>query len=136
MATRSRIAIQNEDGTVTSIYCHWDGYPEYNGNMLVSHFKNRDKVKKLIALGSLSLLAPEIEAPEGHTFSDPVEGYTVAYSRDRGESLDISHHMDANSYFSGDIEEYGYLYTLEGDWIVKSEDFVKPEKVTSILEKK
>ena len=136
MATRSRIAIQNEDGTVTSIYCHWDGYPEYNGNMLVSHFKNRDKVKKLIALGSLSSLAPEIEAPEGHTFSDPVEGYTVAYSRDRGESLDISHHMDADSYFSGDIEEYGYLYTLEGDWIVKSEDFVKPEKVTSILEKK
>jgi hypothetical protein len=136
MATRSRIAIQNEDGTVTSIYCHWDGYPEYNGNMLVSHFKNRDKVKKLIALGSLSSLAPEIEAPEGHTFSDPAEGYTVAYSRDRGESLDISHHMDADSYFSGDIEEYGYLYTLEGDWIVKSEDFVKPEKVTSILEKK
>jgi|LauGreDrversion4_2_1035121.scaffolds.fasta_scaffold60805_1 hypothetical protein len=136
MATRSRIAIQNEDGTVTSIYCHWDGYPENNGNILVSHFKNRDKVKKLIALGSLSSLAPEIEAPEGHTFSDPAEGHTVAYSRDRGESLDISHHMDADSYFSGDIEEYGYLYTLEGDWIVKSEDFVKPEKVTSILEKK
>ena len=27
MATRSRIAKQNPDGTIKSVYCHWDGYP-------------------------------------------------------------------------------------------------------------
>jgi len=30
MATRSNIGIVNEDGSVTGIYCHWDGYPENN----------------------------------------------------------------------------------------------------------
>ena len=28
MATRSRIAIELSDGTVKSVYCHWDGYPD------------------------------------------------------------------------------------------------------------
>ncbi len=31
MATRSRIAIENQDGSVTSVYCHWDGHIETNG---------------------------------------------------------------------------------------------------------
>jgi hypothetical protein len=26
MSTRSRIAIENQNGSVTSIYCHFDGY--------------------------------------------------------------------------------------------------------------
>ena len=29
MATRGNIAIVNEDGSITSIYVHWDSYPEY-----------------------------------------------------------------------------------------------------------
>jgi hypothetical protein len=31
MATRSRIAIENQDGTVQSIYCHFDGYVRWCG---------------------------------------------------------------------------------------------------------
>ena len=38
MATRSRIAIEKENGTVESIYCHWDGYPENNGRILVENY--------------------------------------------------------------------------------------------------
>jgi len=34
MATRSRIAIENQDGTVTSIYCHFDGYLSGVGKLL------------------------------------------------------------------------------------------------------
>jgi hypothetical protein len=26
MSTRSRIAIENQNGSVTSVYCHFDGY--------------------------------------------------------------------------------------------------------------
>ncbi len=29
MATRSNIGIVNDNGSVTGIYCHWDGYPEH-----------------------------------------------------------------------------------------------------------
>ena len=31
MATRSTISIQKNDGTIRSVYCHWDGYCEHNG---------------------------------------------------------------------------------------------------------
>ena len=41
MATRNRIAIENQDGTVISIYCHWDGHIETNGKIL---FENYDMI--------------------------------------------------------------------------------------------
>ena len=136
MATRSRIGIQNEDGSVTSVYCHWDGYPENNGDILVVHYKEREKVQKLIGLGSLSSLAPEIDAPEGHSYENPVPGVTVAYHRDRGEPMQMKQHISPENFFASDIEEYGYLYTLEGEWLVKdggSSKTSKPQKLASIL---
>ena len=136
MATRSRIGIQNEDGSVTSVYCHWDGYPEHNGDILVMHYKKREKVQKLIGLGSLSSLAPEIDAPEGHSYENPVPGVTVAYYRDRGENFNQRQNISPENFFASDIEEYGYLYTLEGEWLVKagySSKKVEPQKLASIL---
>ena len=65
MATRSRIAIENQDGTVLSIYCHWDGYPSHHGPILLENYTTQEKVESLIALGSISSLAPETEIPEG-----------------------------------------------------------------------
>jgi hypothetical protein len=138
MATRSRIGIQNDDGSVTSVYCHWDGYPEHNGDILVMHYKEREKVQKLINLGSLSTLAPEVDAPqgEGHSYEKPVMGVTVAYHRDREEPLQMKQHISKENFFASDIEEYGYLYTLEGEWLVKdggSSKKAEPQKLASIL---
>lgn len=123
MATRSRIAIENEDGSVTSIYCHWDGYPEHVGRILQEYYTDREKVKKLIALGSLSSLFPELEAPTDavHSFDKPLDGITIAYHRDRGEELHQQIHKSKENFFGGEIEEYGYLFTKEGVWEAKSE---------------
>lgn len=89
MATRSMIALKQTgtNGTdyYTSIYCHWDGYPEAMLPTLTSSFANVERIKELLALGDLSALYPSIEKPEGHTFSSPVKGHTVAYGRDRGD---------------------------------------------------
>ena len=136
MATRSRIGIENENGTVTSVYSHWDGYPEHNGKILVNHYKEREKVQKLIDLGSISILAPEIDAPEGHSFEKPVDGVVVAYHRDRGESLQHASHKNKEYFFKSDIEEYGYLYTKEGQWLVKDGYTSKstlPQKLESVI---
>ena len=38
MGTRSTIAIKNQDGSVTGIYCHWDGYVDHVGVMLKEHY--------------------------------------------------------------------------------------------------
>jgi len=145
MATRSRIGIVNEDGTVSSIYCHWDGYVEGVGAYLVNFYTDRDKVKALIDLGAISCLRQEVAPPpvfdtddenvvngekiltkfgvmsRNHTFDKPMEGVTVAYHRDRGEDY-ISPRVDKSldDYFQDDIEEYGYAFTLDGVWLYKS----------------
>ena len=56
MGTRSRIGIELPDGQVRSVYCHWDGYPEHNGRILIQHYTQREDVEKLIAGGSISSL--------------------------------------------------------------------------------
>lgn len=119
MATRSRIAIENQDGTIRSIYCHFDGYPENNGVILFENYKTQEKVESLISLGSLSSLHEEIEIPEGvtHDFNNQVKGITVAYNRDRGEDLSIEEHESVEDFIRGDVEEYGYVFTAAGEWL-------------------
>ena len=64
MSTRSRIGIQNNDGTITSIYCHHDGYPEGVGEVLLNHYKDETKIRKLLELGDMSSIGTEpIENP-------------------------------------------------------------------------
>ncbi len=121
MATRSRIGIENEDGTVSSIYCHWDGYPSHNGKLLVENYQDREKVEALIALGSISSLNKEVSpSSKDHSFDKPMEGVTVAYHRDRGEDYYPPRLNESrDDYFEDDNEEYGYLFTKEGEWLVK-----------------
>ena len=86
MGTRSRIAIQNADGTLESIYCHWDGYPSNNGVILQKHYQDEAKVRELIALGDLSILAPNTTPEGSHSFDKPEDGVCVVYGRDRKET--------------------------------------------------
>lgn len=127
MATRSTIAKLNDDGSITSIYCHWDGYPEGVGATLKEHYTDTDKIDQLLALGWLSVLDAEIG--EKHDFDNPTEGWTLAYMRDRGETgLEANTHDSINAWLSfrgghtstcvhtnnrvyyGNGCEYGYLW--------------------------
>lgn len=60
MSTRSNIAILNDNGTVTAIYCHWDGGLEHNGMILSKYYSSPKKVIELISGGDLSFLVPNI----------------------------------------------------------------------------
>jgi hypothetical protein len=108
MATRSRIAIENQDRTVTSIYCHFDGYISGNGEILQTLYTNRKKVEKLIALGDISVLGDDPE-------------HTTAYHRDRSEDFNQNTHNNVEDFFDeafGAGEEYAYLFTLDNRWLV------------------
>lgn len=83
MGTRSFIAQQTDTG-ITGIYCHWDGYLSHNGKLLRCYYRYPEKITKLIALGDISSLAPEIG--EKHNFDDRPENQTTFYHRDRGEN--------------------------------------------------
>lgn len=123
MATRSRIAIENENGSVKSIYCHYDGYPTSGvGEILSQHYTDPEKVKKLIELGAISSLYENLDIPEGvnHDFENRADGITIAYHRDRGDNLDYEVHKSVEHFFKSNIQEYGYCFTAAGEWLAKS----------------
>src|SRR5688572_278094 len=99
MGTRSIIA-REKDGMVAAIYCHWDGYPSNNGNILQEHYQDDEKVDSLISLGALSALKPEVAPASGeaHTFDDPAKDVTIAYHRDRGEELQPAEVIPADEF--------------------------------------
>jgi hypothetical protein len=112
MATRSTIAKLNPDGTVTSTYCHWDGYTDGVGATLLEHYTDPAKIDALLVLGDISFLREEIG--EQHDFNNPTEGWTLAYGRDRGEEgTEVLLHANIAEWlgFRGDSGcEYGYLW--------------------------
>ena len=84
MGTRSTIALEFADGTVQQVYCHWDGYLEHNGVILRDHYSDPFKLQKLIDLGDMSSLAPNIGTQ--HAFDKAPEGECTFYGRDRNET--------------------------------------------------
>jgi len=129
MATRSTIGVKNIDGSITNIYCHWDGYPEHNGTILNEFYKDSAKIRSLMALGNLSSLAAEIgaEHPFDRDYTNPelnlYDNWCMAYGRDRGE-LDQEAKTHANieqwiDYREGSWCEYAYLWDGQ-HWLVHS----------------
>jgi hypothetical protein len=107
MATRSRIAIENQDGTIKSIYCHFDGYVSGVGETLFNHY-DKEKLEKLIELGDISSLGESTED-------------TVAYHRDRNEDLDFKTFPNVEKLFEDGFdsgEEYIYYLTKDGIWLI------------------
>lgn len=86
MSTRSIIALEIGPNQFKSVYCHWDGYPSFNGIMLMEYYKSLDKVNELLSYGDMSFLGKRINPlSKEHSFNNPESGTTVYYGRDRGE---------------------------------------------------
>jgi len=120
MGTRSTIAIQNEDGTVTGIYCHWDGYLSHNGAILQENYTDEAKVRELIALGDLSSLGEKIGDKVDFNDYGSHKGQCVAYGRDRGESgVEAATHDNWTALLDNFGQEYDYLFTPGKGWCVR-----------------
>lgn len=102
MSTRSTIGIEHEDGTVQSVYCHFDGYLSGVGLCLLHHWNTRDKVISLISQGEISDLANTLEE-------------SVFYARDRGEPLKFNTSPSLEEHPLQ--QEYAYVFTKEGFWV-------------------
>lgn len=124
MGTRSTISLHHLNNTVSSIYCHWDGYLDNNGKILLEHYKDLVKVKKLICLGNISSLSKEIGIK--HPFdkaNDPkYKDMCNAFGRDRGEKeQEPKFFKTMEEFLSSDIfQEYDYIFeTSTSNWFVK-----------------
>lgn len=117
MSTHCRIGMLNNDGTVTSIYCHWDGYPEGVGAILNRNYLDREKILKLMRLGDLSALGREpIENKDGWRLGSLTDDDKCLTYRSRGENLPAKTTSRDDFYFRFD-EEYSYLFDGK-QWLV------------------
>lgn len=127
MSTRSRIGILYGDGDklkVKTIYCHSDGYPEYNGAMLMEYYNNNARTEELLELGDISSLRKKISTSEKHDFYNPQEDVTIAYHRDRGEQKHILEmdFEDFKKYLKDSDIEYCYL-RFRDEWLYAPVDY-------------
>ena len=59
MGTRSRVAVMHGD-VCKSVYCHFDGYLEYTGQILLKHYDST-KANLLVSLGDNSGVKETVE---------------------------------------------------------------------------
>ncbi len=126
MATRSRIGIELSDGSILSAYHHWDGYPEWLGRILQTHYNTKDKVAALIDGGDMSSCWTK------ERWDESADGtYGPEYYSQRGEDTPPRHDADMDEFFS-DGEEYSYIFR-NGNWYAydmhQFEPMVAPEPV-------
>ncbi len=105
MATRSTIGYKEINNGVEefhSIYCHWDGYIEHNGRILLEHYNDLEKIKHLLSFGQISSLDETIES-------------SIFYHRDRNEdlSLPVIDYKLERTY----RQDYNYMF-IDGQWFV------------------
>ena len=120
MATRGTIAKENPDGTInrtngtiTSIYVHWDSYPAGVGATLAQHYTDAAKIDALMALGDLSVLGAEIGSKKDFDTGN-LNGECLAYSRDRGENdVEAKMHLSREKWLAVREDqgcEFAYLW--------------------------
>jgi len=111
MATRGRIGIELNDGSILSAYHHWDSYPEWLGKTLKAQYNTKEKVAELIDGGDMSAC-----------WSDSIWGkqlpkgtYAPEYYSARGEDCP-PRYDETREQFLSDGEEYSYIFTSAG-WV-------------------
>ena len=117
MSTNSRIGLRLEDGSILSVYHHWDGYPEWLGVTLKQHYNTRESIAELIDGGNMSSCYTD----SGWDLDEKRE-YAPLYYTERGESLD-----DNAPKLSKNEKEYlvttdkccgefAYIFELNNTW--------------------
>jgi hypothetical protein len=129
MGTRSRIGIQLKDDSILSVYCHYDGYPSFNGKVLREFYNTKEKASELINGGDMSCTWTNA----GWTNETLPESGPLHYTS-RGESIEMNAprlDKDMEEFFT-DNEEYSYVFTSAG-WVCyimhQFEDKEAPELV-------
>ena len=105
MATRSMIGIEQADGTIKGIYCHYDGYPSGVGKTLMEKWNTREAAEALIELGDISQLGDGLQD-------------TVAYHRDRGEDWEGCNPEIYSGIRQFNCQEYAYVWKRDDKWML------------------
>jgi len=134
MATRARIGLKLEDGSIISAYHHWDGYPEWLGVTLKEHYNTKEDIAKLIEGGNMSSCYSDNqydEEKQEFVKNDPKPEY---YGGD-DERPRLSRNFTQFAFDSKSGEEYLYLF-VDNEWNGFSLDHKYSEEDWEILDTK
>ena len=127
MSTRSRIGLELSDGSILSVYHHWDSYTSWLGRILNTHYNTNDKVAELIDGGDMS--SCWTDTPFDH--DGKPSKYGPNYYSQRGDDCPPRLDKDMDEFFA-DGEEYSYIFR-NGNWYAydmhQFEDMVAPEPI-------
>ena len=130
MGTRSRIGIELKDGSILSAYHHWDGYPEWLGRMLKTHYNSRDLASELIDGGDMSSCWNDTVWGKDRTDG---QKYGPEYYSQRGEDCPPRYDDDIFDFLKKENnEEYAYIWTVNNKWVCQNMNQFNdndPEKV-------
>ena len=130
MATRSRIGLELADGSILSAYSHWDGYPEWMGRILRTHYNTKEKVAELIDGGDMS--SSWTESVWGNVHPDC--GYGPEYYSARGEDCPPRLDADLCEYLlPANGEEYHYVFR-NGEWVCYNMNQFDDSKLPEVVE--
>jgi hypothetical protein len=129
MSTRSRIGLELKNGSILSVYHHWDGYPEWLGRILKTHYNTREKVAELIDGGDMSSCWTDSR------WDDSADGsYGPQYYSQRGDNCPPRLDADLCEYLlPEDSEDYSYLFR-NGEWVCYSMNQFDDSKLPKIVE--
>ena len=130
MATRGRIGIELKNGSVLSVYHHYDSYPEWLGRVLKTHYNTRQQVAELIDGGDMS----SCWTNERWDSETKVQEYGPQYYSQRGDDCPPRHDADLCEYLLPDnSEEYAYVFR-NGEWVCYNMHQFDDSKLPEIVE--
>lgn len=117
MATNSKIAIEQKDGSIVGVYCHNDGYLAGVGYTLTKHWNDPVKLKEAIDLGNASCWGPVIGEKINFDNRDP-DIQNCHYGRDRDEQNQESTTYKNQQEYKDDEGFCSFIYLLKntGEW--------------------
>jgi len=138
MATRSRIGIELKDGSILSVYHHWDGYPEWLGKTLKEQYNSREKASELIDGGDMSCCWTNERWGDvneyGGQMKEETAEYGPQYYSQRGEDCPPRLDADLCEYLLPDnSEEFAYVFR-NGEWICYNMNQFDDSKLPEIVE--
>lgn len=138
MATRSRIGIELSDGSVLSAYHHWNGYPEWLGRILRTHYNTKELAAELIDGGDMSCCWTnerwETSEKEYFATRGQTELYGPNYYSQRGEDTPPRLDADLTEYLLPEnSEEYAYVFR-NGEWVCYNMHEFDDSKLPEVVE--
>ena len=133
MSTRARIGIELKNGSVLSVYHHWDGYPEWLGRILKTHYNTRQKAAELIDGGDMSC-AWTNERWSNDLLDRHREEYGPNYYSYRGEDCPPRLDADLVEYLLPDnSEEFAYVFR-NSEWVCYNMNQYDDSKLPEVVE--